>query len=43
MTRQVLQTLVEDVRAGRISDHALTFPDLDVETVSRELTREART
>ncbi len=37
VTRHVLRRLVEDVRAGRISDHALTFPDLDVDTVSKEL------
>ena len=41
VTRQVLRRLVEDVRAGRISDHALTFPDLDVDTVSKELARTA--
>ena len=29
------------MRAGRISDHALTFPDLDVDTVSKELARTA--
>ncbi len=39
VTRHVLRRLVEDVRAGRISDHALTFPDLDAATVSRELAR----
>jgi pyruvate ferredoxin oxidoreductase alpha subunit len=40
VTRHVLRRLVEDVRAGRISDHALTFADLDASTVSRELARE---
>jgi len=39
VTRHMLRRLIEDVRAGRISDHALTFPDLDVETVSKELAR----
>jgi pyruvate ferredoxin oxidoreductase alpha subunit len=41
VTRHVLRRLIEDVRAGRISDHALTFPDLDVDTVSKELARTA--
>ena len=41
VTRHVLRRLVEDVRAGRISDDALTFPDLDVDTVSKELARTA--
>jgi pyruvate ferredoxin oxidoreductase alpha subunit len=40
VTRQGLRRLVEDVRAGRISDGVLTFPDLDVDLVSRELSRE---
>jgi pyruvate ferredoxin oxidoreductase alpha subunit len=40
ITRHVIRRLVEDVLAGRVSDHALTFPDLDVATVSRELARE---
>ena len=42
VTRQVLRRLIEDVRAGRVSDHALTFSDLDVETVSLELAREVQ-
>jgi pyruvate ferredoxin oxidoreductase alpha subunit len=40
VTRDGIRSLVEDVLAGRVSDHALTFPDLDVATVSRELARE---
>jgi pyruvate ferredoxin oxidoreductase alpha subunit len=40
VTRHGLRRLVEDVLAGRISDGVLTFPDLDVDLVSRELSRE---
>jgi pyruvate ferredoxin oxidoreductase alpha subunit len=40
VTRHLIRRLIEDVLAGRVSDHALTFPDLDVGTVSRELARE---
>jgi len=39
VTKRRLLTLVEDVLAGRIGDEALTFPDLDVATVERELGR----
>ncbi len=34
VTRHVLRRLVEDVRAGRVSDGALTFPDLDIDLVA---------
>jgi len=40
VTRQGLRRLLDDVRAGRVSDGVLTFPDLDTELVSRELSRE---
>jgi pyruvate ferredoxin oxidoreductase alpha subunit len=40
ITRHLIRRLVDDVLAGRLSDRALSFPDLDVATVSRELARE---
>jgi len=40
VTRPGLRRLLDDVLAGRVSDGVLTFPDLDVDLVSRELTRE---
>jgi pyruvate ferredoxin oxidoreductase alpha subunit len=43
VTRHVLRRLVEDVRAGRVSDGVLTFPDLDIDLVARELARESVT
>ena len=43
VTRHVLRRLVEDVREGRVSDSALTFPDLDIDLVARELARESAT
>jgi hypothetical protein len=36
----VLRALLDDVVAGQVSDQALSFPDLDVDTVVRELDRE---
>jgi pyruvate ferredoxin oxidoreductase alpha subunit len=40
VTRAVLRALLDDVVAGQVSDRALSFPDLDVDTVVRELDRE---
>jgi pyruvate ferredoxin oxidoreductase alpha subunit len=40
VTRAVLRRLLDDVLEGRVSDRALSFPDLDVDTVVRELDRE---
>jgi pyruvate ferredoxin oxidoreductase alpha subunit len=39
VTRAVLRRLLDDVLDGQVSDHALSFPDLDVDTVVRELDR----
>jgi pyruvate ferredoxin oxidoreductase alpha subunit len=40
VTRAVLRRLLDDVIEGRVSDRVLSFPDLDVDTVVRELDRE---
>lgn len=41
VTRHLLRRLVEDVCAGRVSHTALTFPDLDVDMIGRELARQS--
>ncbi len=40
VTRAVLRKLLDDVLADQVSDRVLSFPDLDVDTVVRELDRE---
>jgi pyruvate ferredoxin oxidoreductase alpha subunit len=42
VTRAVLRGLLDDVLDGRVSDRVLSFPDLDVDTVVRELDREGK-
>jgi pyruvate ferredoxin oxidoreductase alpha subunit len=40
VTRTLLRRLVDDVRSGQVSDAKLAFPDLDADTVERELKTE---
>jgi pyruvate ferredoxin oxidoreductase alpha subunit len=40
VTRAVLRKLLDDVLDDQVSDRVLSFPDLDVDTVARELDRE---